>query len=128
MVLIQRGRASRLSMPPARSMPEISAHRSTISKTPRRKPTSGEVTIGRNTFHTRPLLCAQSPTLWDQINEFQSLCEADSAAPHRPPISACEEEDGRPNHQVSRFHAIAPDSAHNTSWEVASTTSVLTMP
>src|SRR5881398_2717645 len=34
-----------------------------------------------------------------------------SAAPTRPPISACEELDGRPNHHVRRFHAIAPKSA-----------------
>ena len=34
-----------------------------------------------------------------------------SAAPTRPPISACEELDGRPNHQVSRFQAIAPKRA-----------------
>src|ERR687887_531468 len=34
-----------------------------------------------------------------------------SAAPTRPPISACEELDGRPNHQVRRFQAIAPASA-----------------
>src|SRR5919201_621179 len=31
-----------------------------------------------------------------------------SAAPTRPPISACEELDGRPNHHVRRFQAIAP--------------------
>src|SRR5919202_1732107 len=34
-----------------------------------------------------------------------------SAAPTRPPISACEELDGRPNHHVSRFQAIAPARA-----------------
>src|SRR5919201_280480 len=34
-----------------------------------------------------------------------------SAAPTRPPISACEELDGRPNHQVRRFQAMAPASA-----------------
>src|ERR671935_2228829 len=34
-----------------------------------------------------------------------------SAAPTRPPISACDELDGRPNHHVSRFQAIAPASA-----------------
>src|ERR671931_2489314 len=34
-----------------------------------------------------------------------------SAAPTRPPISACDELDGRPNHQVRRFQAMAPASA-----------------
>ena len=31
-----------------------------------------------------------------------------SAAPTRPPIRACDELEGSPNHQVSRFQAIAP--------------------
>lgn len=34
------------------------------------------------------------------------------AAPAKPPISVCEEEEGRPNHQVNKFHiieAINPD-------------------
>src|SRR5262245_3233508 len=31
-----------------------------------------------------------------------------SAAPAKPPISACDEDDGRPHHQVSRFQAMAP--------------------
>src|SRR5919204_147368 len=34
-----------------------------------------------------------------------------SAAPTRPPISACDELDGRPNHHVRRFQAMAPASA-----------------
>ena len=34
-----------------------------------------------------------------------------SAAPTRPPIRACEELEGSPNHQVRRFQAIAPNSA-----------------
>src|SRR2546423_10306054 len=34
-----------------------------------------------------------------------------SAAPTRPPISACEELDGKPNHQFNRFQAIAPTRA-----------------
>ena len=31
-----------------------------------------------------------------------------NAAPAKPPMSACEEEDGRPHHQVRRFQTIAP--------------------
>src|SRR2546430_13311832 len=34
-----------------------------------------------------------------------------SAAPTRPPIRACEELEGSPNHQVSRFQAMAPSRA-----------------
>ena len=33
-----------------------------------------------------------------------------SAAPAKPPISACDDDDGRPHHHVSRFHTIAPSS------------------
>src|SRR5919197_1240499 len=44
-----------------------------------------------------------------QSTPFEPDCT--SAAPTRPPISACEELDGRPNHHVSRFQAIAPASA-----------------
>src|SRR5688572_11183345 len=32
----------------------------------------------------------------------------ESAAPAKPPISACDEDDGRPHHQVSRFQTMAP--------------------
>src|SRR5947209_5603581 len=34
-----------------------------------------------------------------------------SAAPTRPPISACDEDDGRPKYQVIRFQVIAPITA-----------------
>src|SRR5256886_14490246 len=37
-----------------------------------------------------------------------------SAAPTSPPISACDELDGRPRHHVIRFQAIAPSSAAST--------------
>src|SRR5690349_25087791 len=45
----------------------------------------------------------------------------DSAAPANAPISACEEDDGRPHHQVSRFQVIAPSSvAKSTLWVMES--------
>jgi hypothetical protein len=56
------------------------------------------------------------------------LCAAASAAPHNPPISACEDEEGRPFHQVIRFQMMPPNSAHRITWELASTTLVLMMP
>lgn len=34
-----------------------------------------------------------------------------SAAPTMPPNSACEDDDGRPKYQVTRFQMIAPTSA-----------------
>ena len=51
--------------------------------------------MGTNTFHNRPLFCAQLPTLCDQISASQLLCAAARPAPHRPPISACENEADR---------------------------------
>ena len=39
------------------------------------------------------------------------MTPAASAAPTRPPIRACVDDDGRPNHQVIRFQTIAPTSA-----------------
>lgn len=37
-----------------------------------------------------------------------------SPAPTRPPINACEEEDGSPKYHVMKFHAIAPTRAART--------------
>src|SRR5689334_7894892 len=34
-----------------------------------------------------------------------------TAAPAKPPRSACDDDDGRPHHHVSRFQMIAPRSA-----------------
>jgi hypothetical protein len=39
---------------------------------------------------------------------------ATNAAPTTPPINACEELDGSPKYQVTRFHAIAPISPPKT--------------
>ena len=57
---------------------------------------SGEITAGRTTFvSTAPKFTALAPA-------------ATIVAPIRPPNRACEELDGRPSSQVSRFHRIAP--------------------
>src|SRR5947208_5634522 len=40
-----------------------------------------------------------------------STPSAGSVAPMRPPASACDEEEGRPHHQVRRFQRMAPTSA-----------------
>src|SRR4051794_25850536 len=39
---------------------------------------------------------------------------ATNAEPIMPPINACDEDDGSPNHQVARFHAMAPISPPKT--------------
>src|SRR5690554_2136977 len=52
----------------------------------------------------------------------QLLEVAASAAPIRPPMSACEDDDGSPNHQVIRFQVMPPISAHRISCEPTSTT------
>ncbi len=55
---------------------------------------------------------------------------ATSIAPTMPPISACDELDGRPKYQVVRFHAIAPTRPPKTTSSVMSsglTTSLATV-
>src|SRR3569623_63808 len=43
-------------------------------------------------------------------------------APASPPISACDDDDGRPHHHVSRFHTIAlarPEiTTHTNAWSL----------
>ena len=43
-----------------------------------------------------------------------------TAAPTSPPINACEDEEGNPNRQVKRFHAIAPKSAASSTCRLTS--------
>src|SRR5919112_315649 len=62
----------------------------------------GATMPGTSTFSMRP-----SP-------KIASGPSATNAAPTTPPISACDELDGRPSHQVARFHAIAPIRPANT--------------
>jgi hypothetical protein len=51
-----------------------------------------------------------------------------SAAPTSPPISACEEEDGRPSHHVIRFQTIAPTTAASTVCGVTDPASMIPVP
>ena len=51
-----------------------------------------------------------------------------SAAPMSPPMSACEELDGRPSHHVIRFQVIAPTSAARTVLSVARPVSMIPFP
>ena len=127
--LTQRGLAMRASGPPVFIIPAMMRYSSEMMPTPSRNPASGEVIIGNTTFHSRPLLLLQSPSpALDQISAVQLFCEAASAAPHSPPISACEEDDGNPRHQVIRFQMIAPSNVQMSTCEVTLTTSVSTRP
>src|SRR5687767_10774091 len=104
-------------------MPAMTRYSTVRITAPSRKPKNGEVTIGRKTFHNRPLLVLQPPSpAFDQISAAQLLWAADKAAPHRPPMSACEDDEGSPRHQVIRFHTIAPSSAQIRTCEVTCTT------
>src|SRR3954471_19907308 len=75
---------------------------------------TGATAAGTRTFSTMPsTFTASGPS-------------ATNAAPISPPISACDELDGRPAHHVARFHAIAPTSPANTT--VVVTAPASTMP
>ncbi len=50
------------------------------------------------------------------------------AAPISPPISACDEDDGRPCHHVTRFQTIAPITAASTVFSVARFESMIPCP
>src|ERR671930_2091605 len=89
--------------------------RSTSANAPA-KPTAGETAPGTITF-------SQTPGHWTPAEPDWT-----SAAPTRPPISACDEEDGSPNHHVSRFHAIAPTTAASTVFGVARPVSMIPFP
>ncbi len=67
-------------------------------------------------------LCA-SPCHWTPAEPDCAI-----AAPTRPPIRACDELEGRPNHQVKRFQAIAPISAASTVLVFASPVSTIPFP
>ena len=60
-----------------------------------RKPTSGDSTIAATVFDRPVQTAAETPALA-------------MPPPTRPPISACELEEGMPSPQVTRFQTIAP--------------------
>ena len=121
-LLTMRGRAARPMRPPRLPRNDSSASRNPMTMKPSMNPAAGETTIGRITLLSRPLPCHQCSAGIDQMIECQLLPVAASAAPHRPPISACEELDGRPHHQVIRSQIVAPSSAQMMSSGVTLTT------
>jgi hypothetical protein len=66
-------------------------------------------------------------TLSSTPDHFTVPAEA-IAAPTRPPMSACDDEDGIPKYQVTRFHTIAPTSAASTTTSPPSPTGWSMMP
>ena len=64
-------------------------------------PTNGARIIKEAVFSTTAEFTAENPPAWA------------IAAPANPPINVCDEEEGMPDHQVSRFHTIAAISPEN---------------
>ena len=73
----------------------------TIISEPSRKPSSGETKMKATVLKMPPPISWPAPALA-------------ITAPTMPPISACDELDGMPYHQVTMFHTMAPTSAPNT--------------
>src|SRR3546814_11432562 len=67
-----------------------------ITAKPAAKANTGESTIGMTTLST--------------ILSQWTVTPAAIADPARPPISACDEDDGRPKYHVIMFHRISPHS------------------
>ena len=96
---MRRNRLSTLSGDARRKTFETATMRSA----PSRKPSSGETRMKTTVF--------QMPApIREPVPAFAIT------APTMPPISACDELDGMPRHQVIRFQAIAPISAPKTTW------------
>src|SRR3954465_875229 len=77
---------------------------------------TGATAAGTSTFSTIPsTLITSGPS-------------ATNAAPISPPISACDELDGRPAHHVAMFHAIAPTRPANTTVVVIAPASTMPEP
>ena len=49
-------------------------------------------------------------------------------APKSPPINACEELDGRPNHHVIKFHITAASKAQNITCKVIASLAIIPAP
>src|SRR5258705_11088824 len=83
-----------------------------IIRNPTRMPVSGAAIIGMITLGHNPVhSCLAGSNTFQWIADHLPPAEA-NAAPHKPPMSAWLELDGRPIHQVRRFQAIPPIRAH----------------
>ena len=72
-----------------------------ISTNAKNMPSSGEITMKMTVLEKLAALTTLQPALV-------------MPAPTTPPISACDDEVGRPSHQVVRFQAMAPTRPPNT--------------
>src|SRR5574337_87183 len=88
-----------------------SASKAPITTMPSTKPATGDATIGTSTFGINPPPRHQWFGSVAQMIAWKLPSEAANAAPHKPPISACDDDEGKPNHHVIRFQMIAPSSA-----------------
>src|SRR5262245_23291046 len=70
-------------------------------RNPSTRPTSGETTMKSTVLITPSTTTARGPAVT-------------TAAPTKPPISACDDDVGSPHHHVSRFHASAASSEAST--------------
>ena len=91
-----------------------SANKPPIATMPSRNPATGDTTIGTITLGITPSPRHHVSGLLAQMIERKLPPDAAKAAPHRPPIMACEDDEGRPSHQVMRFQTMAPSNAHTS--------------
>src|SRR6478735_6799148 len=122
--LAKRGRPIFCSRPLRSARNENSANSAPMISMPRMKPANGDSTMGMTTLGSSPLPCHQcsAPGMFQMI-ACQLSPAAANAAPQRPPTSACDDEDGKPHHQVIRFQITPPASAQISTIDVT-----LTMP
>src|ERR1035437_2285599 len=91
-----------------------------MTRKPKTKPKTGDKIIGTMTFQISPVPNHQCFGLGtDQTRTSQLLWAAARHAPHKPPMSACDELDGIPNHQVNRFQRMAATRAQIRTSDVA---------
>src|SRR5437764_4322737 len=80
---------------------------------------------------TKPIIGGtkiKSTVLYQPVGMITPKPERMIAAPAYPPIKACEDEVGRPHHQVRRSHTIAPISPAMTTYCVTSETRIMPLP
>ena len=79
-----------------------------MSVKPTNRPASGDSTSAWSA-RTTPLEVNRPQRA--SVGELPSATRWHQTAPTMPPISACDELDGMPQYQVSKFQLIAPSSA-----------------
>src|SRR5690348_4387939 len=126
--LTTRGRDACWIFPPREDRNDSSANSRPMIVKPSRKPAAGDTIIGSTTLLRMPLPSHQCSPGIDQMMTCQFSLAAANAAPIRPPISACDELDGRPHHQVIRSQIVAPSNAQISSSGVIVTTTVSIRP